>query len=77
MREDDLLSIHSDFNIHRKDIPLSRGGGVLVAIHKCFSSVAVELESDIEICFVRVKITFFHALIGVCCRPPNTDAVFI
>lgn len=65
MREDDELSIHSVFNIHRKDRPLSRGGGVLVAIHKCFFSVAVELETDIEICFVRVKITLFYALIGV------------
>lgn len=48
-----------------------------MAIQKCFSFVDVELETDIKICFVRVKITFFHALIRACYKPPNADAVFI
>lgn len=71
------LLIHSDFTIHRKDRSLSRGGGVLVAIQNCFSSLVVNLDTDIEVCFVRVKCAFSHILVGVCYRPPDSQAVFL
>lgn len=73
----DQLSIQNNFNIHRTDRSLSRGGGVLVAMKTRFPTTVVDWQADIEIWFVRVKFTFPYILIGVCYKPPDADVVFI
>lgn len=65
----------SDFDIHRCD-RLSRGGGVLIAVRKKFSSTLENVlsTSSLELIHISIDRPFCKSLQVVCVyRPPNSD----
>lgn len=68
-----------NFNVFRCDrnvntSNLSRGGGVLIAIRKCFFSRILRVSvTDVEHLFVEIRLGFESLLIGAVYLPPGSD----
>ena len=62
-----------EFDVHHKDRIGKTGGGVFVAIHSKFSStVDIELDTDCELLWAKVKVRGYKDLcIGTYYRPPG------
>jgi Endonuclease/Exonuclease/phosphatase family. len=64
-----------NYNIYRCDrdrTDVTRGGGVLIAVNKCFKSKRIVLNSSLEILFVLVNIKSKDVVISTVYLPPNS-----
>lgn len=64
-----------DYNIYRRDRKpnvASRGGGVLVAVHKKYNSLEIDTPDDIEQVFVMVNYNSVKLIIGCTYIPPRS-----
>lgn len=62
--------------MYRNDRNGSRGGGVLIAVHRGISCSVVNVDSDTESLWLICRTNTVTVLLGVCYRPPQTDPNF-
>lgn len=69
--------MNSSFSLFCKYRLVNKGGGVLIAVRDHLLASAVDIETDIEIMWVQLKILQENFVIGVCYRSPNFDCSFV
>lgn len=65
------------FCIYRCDRDARRGGDVLVAVSKDFSSSRIDVNTNLEIIWVSLIIGHQNIVIGICYRPPTYTNSFV
>lgn len=74
--DNEILADLPNFNVFRNDRKGARGGGVLIATSRSLSCSVVDITSDIEILWLRIRSTPLTLLLGVCYRPPQSSPDF-
>lgn len=69
--------MNSCFSLFRKYRLINKGGGVLIAVRDHLLASAIDIETDIVIMWVQLKILQKNFVIGLCYRSPNFDCSFV
>lgn len=72
----ELLRCNKSYNIYRCDRTNTTGGGVLLAVNKCYESFSIPIKCDIESVWCCLSVNFKKIVIGVCYRAPSSDSSF-
>lgn len=74
--DNEILADLPNFDVFRNHRKGARGGGVLIATSRSLSCSVVDITSDIEILWLRIRSTPLTLLLGVCYRPPQSSPDF-
>ena len=71
---DELLDL-DNFTIFRKDRDNGNNGhgGVLIAVKSKLNPNLISIETELELCFIKINVSGFNYKIGVVYRPPSSN----
>lgn len=75
--EDKELTFSNSFTIFRKDRSASRGGGVMIAVKRDYLATVFNLDTPLELLWVKMQLSGTTYVVGVCYRPPQSNPDFV